>query len=731
MKRRIISMSVFVLCGYMQHSYAPFADTVSYAVTVGANSSWGIVTGNGSVADGACDSQSLVGMTITNNNGAAGTLSGTAQKCYVCPSLSYGVSYWNPASVLGSVNLCALGELAGTTSSKAEECQGITFAAIGATTNSAVSSDQGSADESVQVLLKNLEDKYVTLKKTESTFPSQQSDGSAQLYAQVKQQLDFLGTVRAQLTPDEKKGHDFLSVPYLKFCAVASQEGPTGQSVNAAAQRLFGSVDVASYFPDQIFSVVLDMTAGGSTITANNVHRTAKDTERSGGPLVRAFQAGLIDSVSSDKFLQLFKEVTPLHTQTVIKKQTVGDPLVDRAVLEEVLFTHAGLMLGVHCIAGVEDPSAVLVNEGSFMAKGSRKMGKMSSLPQLCGKLSSMARYVRVLYTAPSSGKAVYNPQPIDTFYGVIVINQGRVQEAPVFVTSDNVFDTFIPSKFDKNAPFSTAVLKVAGGVDVWNAAGVNEYSGLKYRAVSLRLTSSKGTLINASSQIRVQEGSGGYQYKESTGDSVPVSISLVDTAYNLHSEVSSSESVQQFFAKDAAFPWAVIVHALNETGVSGTVNAQPTFKIVGLARLNPLQYGLSYLAHESGSQMMVPFTTDLLVQAPFVLYNELVFPDAQNARAPKTTTQGLLSADSKSLSIPAINQHFVKYKGVLQYKWATDFTMQDALIKNILILKKQYLTADQMVTDKMLSLLSGAGSTQDVVSVETKTIQLVSTVGV
>lgn len=277
-------------------------------------------------------------------------------------------------------------------------------------------------------------------------------------------------------------------------------------------------------------------------------------------------------------------------------------------------------------------------------------------------------------------------------------------------------------------------MLRVDGGVDMWNAAGVNQYSGLKYRAVQLRLTSAQGVLINASYQIQIEEGSGGYVYKDQSADSTSAGIVLVDAAHNVRTEIAQTDLITKFFAHAPSMPWAVVVQVVNQAGIGGQPNPQPSVKVVGLARLNPLHFPLTYLAHESGSQMIVPISTDVLFQSPFQLYNELVSPDEVGKVALKSAAPTTQTVEGTALSLNPVNQNFVKYKGALSYSWQTDFTMLDALKGSLASLKKQYITADKITTEGVLQLVTEAVANQnpekDMVRVETKTIQLVDVSG-
>ena len=452
-----------------------------------------------------------------------------------------------------------------------------------------------------------------------------------------------------------------------------------------------------------------------------------KSSSKFGGVVTRAVEAGLLKNNSAQELLERFGTVAQKDVAAILNKyaqasQATPSIIADRALLQEAFFAHVALTTGLQVTAEIENQTAITINDGFLsMYKGA---GHQVTPTELSTKLYNASRYVRGINTISSSGRTALNPQPVDTFYGAVVINQGTYQDAPVSLTTGMLFMSGVSIE-----PNSAGILPVVDGVDSWNVAGINEYSGLKYRSIPFTVTQTSGEVLETSMELQIDEGKGGMVYGSQSTVLTPAGITLVDTLNNIRTTITITPLIEQFFKVAPTAPWGVIVQVVNEKNRAGQINPQPSFKPVGLVRFNSLQFPLTYVASDLSGMLVRPFTLDKVLSGPFSMYSQIAALNPV-AITPDKVDVGQI-AKNTVVTITPTNINYAKYKGALGYKWGTEHSMQDAFKGSMQALKTQFFTKSKLTNDALLSLVTAADSSNDaqqmVVKTAGKTFELFS----
>ena len=254
--KRFIFSAVLVASNLL---YAPFSDTMNYSLLLSEKSPWGVNAYTGASLQDSCKVDSLKAMSIVNNQGKSGLFVGKTSRFLLCPSLDFGVKYWNPIAVVNNLNPCYTEKFSPLSGKKiVDNCKGITaMLADGSGWARAASSFK--VDPTTHKLQSALEQKYgyVTDDK-KSSYKT--------LYDTINSQLTFLSSLKDRVDSLEP-GEGFYSVPYLKFCALYNgTDSVTTNELNKLSEELFGKgVDVSAYFPESTFTMSLDLTVGSQS----------------------------------------------------------------------------------------------------------------------------------------------------------------------------------------------------------------------------------------------------------------------------------------------------------------------------------------------------------------------------------------------------------------------------------------------------------------------------------
>jgi len=694
---------VYLTCLFVMGSsslYAPFSDDLEYSIMLTEKSPWGINAYTGASLEKQCKIDDLKVISIANNQGKAGEFSGKTPRFLLCPSLPFGVVYWNPVAMINTLNPCYTDTFSPLTGKKvADNCQGVSaLVTAGSGTTTALNSSV--TDEVLKKLASKLEKKF-------SYISADQKDQYKSLYTTIHDQLTFLTTAKTQGAP-LKPGEDYFSISYLKFCSMYNdKDSVTAYELNKVGKEIFGDdVDVSSYFPNNAFQMILDLTVGSHVTTGSTQYVGHQSSAKVGGVLARAVEAGLLKEPSAKELLEHFGTVTQKDVAAMVDKYsgasvTGVSSIADRALLQEAFFVQAALATGLQVTAGVSDQTSVNLNEGFFSTFGA---GHQVTPTELCTKLYHMSRYMRGINTIDSSGRTALNPQPVDTFYGAVILNQGTDQGEPILITT-GLYGTKINSN-------TAGILTVSGAIDSWPVMGIDTYSGLKYRSVPFMVTTQSGALLESSMELQIDEGKGGIVYGSQNNSLTPAGVTIVDKMNNMRTTLTITPLIESFFSVAPTAPWGVVIQVVNEKNSVGQINPKPSFKLVGLVRFNPLQFPLTYQASDLTDTVIKPFTTDKVLEGPFEIYAQIAALDPVSITPDKVDVGEVVH--NKVVTTTPTNINFVKYRGSLAYKWGATHSMQDAFKGSMKILKTKYFTRDKLTNDTLLSLVTAADQSQD-----------------
>ncbi len=736
--------------------YAPFSDDIEFNIELTDNSRWGVFYGSENPAElsMSCYGGDLEGVTIENNDAKGGMYSGTTSTLQLCPCTATGVSYWNPLSIIQKYDPCALSHLSPAGNGYSGDCAG-----------SALVLAEGKAIEGTSSGVSTQKAGYTKLMNVMSAQLDNIPDTSenhryAVLADTITQEADFLIKMSEVLNPDTSKGQSFLSVPYLRFCTSYGQNFLTSSSLEKTSESLFGSgVDVSTYFPDGKFVAAVKM--GSPAInTSGAVRGVQKGSSLFGGVLIRAQEKGYIKQATGEDILKVVGPVTPAQAQKVIEKYAnVSGTLIDypniigdRALLEELFFLQLAMMQPMPIATGMYNPSvntirkAMIENNESYDStinvgiNAVINKGPFTDFPgtttktplsEIYANLFTMGRYVRGLNVDANNARPAYAPQPVDTFYGAIIVNNGTLSGGSVDILSSTNWMNYYPTG-------SVGFFAIDdGGVDQWTVAGINALSGLKYRKMTLQVMASSSGDTLGSIELQIEEGSGGSVYESGTQKVFPPGIALFDKVNNKRTTLSDSSTINEFFNLSPSAPWAVVVEATNEGGTS-----DPWFKLVGIARLNPEMFPLQYKAPgpQMGNLTFRPFNVEKFFSARSKLYENLVKMHGTKVDVKMSGTRNGQNVELGQVTTPEVNMNLVKFNGALNYGWGGTTPLITALNSIEQIMNGAFLTRDlskpinqQINGAQMKQLVKNATTNNNpkgiLVPVSTKTFGLLSVV--
>lgn len=685
-----------------------YGSNVGYEITVPAQSRLGLFQTDKSITTlgSDCLATDLSGSTVNNNNGTAGVLKGTVSALQICPCMQNGVSYWNPLAVVNAHNPCTI--TSSTFSPVANKnlsgtCQGseALFGAVGA--------NESSANASMT------SDQTKMMTDLASKFAYVSADKEYQdRHDLVQEQALFLINAAQDLKPDPANGKDYLSVPYLKFCTAFSQSFVTSNSLNDASKELFG-VDTSTYFPSNQFVFALDLQNDTPVNVQQNdvIRERHKGSDKWGGVLMRAVEQGYIDlslaggsdsgfffaapttgGQSAKTFLKQVKPITPDRAQALIAKYANASGSLssypniagERAMLEELVMLHLAMMQPLTFGAGMNNPSYATIsnppsgqkidNTGTDATIDIQQFQVYNNvinpepLSRVYSQLFYSASYLRGLLVGAGGNRATYAPQPVDTFYGVVIINNGTFHGAKTQV---------IQGLF--GAPCLTGqvmMIKASGGIDSWQAAGTNPESLEKYRSISLSFlydasgsgssgAASYAPAMQGTVEIHIEAGKSDITSNTSEAAIRAPGIAITHTANEVRSTVQATPLIQNFFNESPLSPWAVVIEIINKTDSNGITSPEPTFQVVGLARLDPNDFASTCQAGDLSGITLQPFTVDMVFNARNIIANQI------KAMPGMSIKQG-------NISVPETNMNLVKFNGALSYGWGGSVPISKAL---------------------------------------------------
>lgn len=698
---------VLLVIGSIQTAHSGFQTTIGYTFFFPAKSTWGLFDGKGVTGSVLAQSPGVASLkesTVNNNNGNAGVLKGSISEIQIVPSLPAGVTYWNPLSIINSIQPCLLETFIPNAQQLSAACQSPEVLMID---KQKISSSTG--------ITNDLDKKFAAL--------SSLSDKAFQreyqlLYESLKSNLTNLMTIKNNVHDDP----NFYSALYLKFASTYGGQFINQAALEKAQNTLFSNdTDVSTYFKEAVFPVVADLTnSADSSLSLNQNSISGNSSTFISGPLVRALGGSNIDmnplltQVSWQNFSAVQKFLTSINNASV------GMSVYNRARLTELFFLYLGILMGSNIVAGAPTYDKAFCADSSCPGNSwcpvPAPCEKMNIMPfsfysisshqcfaQMCSKLAAAARYVALLHDATTKNK--YACQPVDRFYGMIVLNQSSYT-----ISSDT---TLIK-------PGQVGVLKASPGVDMWNATGINPDSNYKYRSVLGNLLKDNQS---KSIELRVEENFDSKTYDVSK-TYVP-GITICNGITKTQRDIVSKGYLENFFKVDSAVGWAVVLQIAEPTATDGTSSI--VFNMVGLARLNSYDFPLVYRAPGLEASSVGAFSATQLWQAPFVMYTKIVassFADSQwklcSTSAPQLSPLGTItiapftitlpgSTSTKTLTPSGVNPYYISYMSALNADYGSKVSLKSLLASNIDTIKKSYFTLQDLNATTLISLVTKA----------------------
>lgn len=707
MYRYIQLFFIYVLCMGTSVLHTQFADTLSYAIHFPATSTWGlfqsdIVGKNLAVSAAISD---LKGSTIITSQGGKRFLTGKTKEIQIVPSLPQGVTYFNPLNSMEP--LLVKGFVSSTITDTA--CQSPEVLLVDGVTTSATKTDVSS--DNTSIFRKTLEERYNhMLQKQDALLQPYYK----KLYDELKKPIESLESIKKEVTDTS----DFFSLLFLKFAATYGNQFINADLITSVNKTYFGTdIDMSTYFKDAVFPVVMDLRSISNGLYPMVIESAngSGDLATRSGPLVRAFNKGkfvnnvldVSSLISASPFflpidIQKFLE-TPLDQWNI---------LANRARITELFFLYLGVLFGSNCVVGAptydESFCADSSCPGNSWCPIPSPCSKMSIAPfsfyhenthycfaQVCSKLAAAARYVYLLHDVQSQEKLEMPVQPVDTFYGMVVINESSYT---------------ITSNASIVQPGQVGMLSCSPGVDIWDIGGINEESHYKYRSLACNVIKGEES---RTVELKVEE-----TFDDSSYDPkqlyVPV-VSFINGLNNTQKDVVRNKEFDDFFKVDRSMSWALVMQ-LVESSVEGGASTL-TFNIVGLARLNPYDFPLVYRGPGLEQLGVGSYSSAQLIESPFIMYTKIVASqyDAQkwsltsSSSIPNMKPLNPISLDpltiridlntTKTITPTSINPYYVLYNSALQHTYGSKNTLQTLLQKSMQIIKESYVTYDLFTT--------------------------------
>lgn len=697
---------------------ADFQQNIKYILFVPTYSTWGVfktqnVSGSALAQNAGVDL--LQKCSIDNNMGKKGTLTGSMSEFQLVPSLLQGVEYWNPLSIINSIQPCLLESFIANNNQLPSNCSAPEVLMIDK--SSIIPTQKSNVSSSI------LTQRYQALmaEKENAFLKDYQS-----LYSLVEQDLNTMIAIKQAMTNNS----NFYSTLYLKFAATYGNQFINKAQLQQAQSTLFGSdTDISTYFKDGIFPVVCDLTVSNKERLIGANSTTSFLTVSNGGPFVRAAQIDNLDA-SKINVENIINQIPLLNFSQIITflnnasdSFVASNSIYNRARVTELFFLYLGILMGSNMIAGAPTYDESFCSDTSCPGNGwcpiPSPCEKMNTIPfsfyssgshycfaQVCSKLAAAARYVSFLHDINSQRATSYTVQPVDRWYGMIVLNQSSYT-----ITSNDV----------AIAPGQVGMLKAPPGVDIWDVQGVDIESNYKYRSLLCNLF--KGNDVQ-SIELRVTENFEKSQYTPAQIYIPP--ITLYNHTTKLQQDIVATEYLQSFFNFDPATGWAVVVQIAEEPNTIGTFNL--ALRMVGIARLNSYDFPLVYRGPGLEQVSVGPFSAAQLWQAPFLVYTKIVAGQSSNKNwtlcstdtPPSLLPLAPVQLNSFTISIPTststktitpdpINPYYIAYKSALGYTFGSKNSLQQVLQNTLGILKKLHFTAEDLAVSPLISLIKKA----------------------
>ncbi len=331
------------------------------------------------------------------------------------------------------------------------------------------------------------------------------------------------------------------------------------------------------------------------------------------------------------------------------------------------------------------------------------------------------SRYIRGFGNSLGDGIKTTSTNPLDSFYGVLLINIAWLgSEKPNVVRGGKTIAHFNASEGDKHQnnvywiscgvnvssfqkevtfiPTRTVgVSRVEGGVDSWQGSQNS-------RVLSFVITDRDGSAA-FSSPIKIAVSGGDtikiVQYPASGGSkTVPVNA-----------------DAQKFLQRSSALPWAIVAVATNEPEGKAIAH-NPTLQVAGLIRLNPIDFPLKYQA-SNAPFIQQPFTAALLSEGASLFSQQII---GSAGFSGSSVTQHLQFGDCKDMSfdltlsttdeygmyIQPVNMALAKLRGALDYNWGTKYSMQQALAGGQRLLNGLFAQKERISGASILKQMEG-----------------------
>lgn len=700
-----------------------FQQSVGYTIFVPTGSTWGLFNGQGAVGAtlaATAGVDSLQKCTIINNEGKAGKITGTLNEIQIVPSLPKGVRYWNPLSQINAIQKCFLATFVPNQGQLTPTCQSPEVIMIDQQSSSTtLPRSTGASLSSV------LNKRYNAISSQENSVFGKEYEA---LYGTVSKDINDLITIKESMTDTD----DFFSVLYLKFAATYGNQFVNQAAIQQASQTIFGSdIDMSSYFQGGIFPVACDLADPNAV---NNVNVNVKvghwSSTTSAGPLIRALAMGLLNKNQFDvtSLLKQPPAMTYSDVQQLIEQLSngtgTGNMVYNRACVTELFFLYLSVLMGSNLIVGAP------TYDRSFCADGScpgntwcpipSPCEKMNTIPfsfystgnhqcfaQVCSQLAAAARYMSIIHSDQAT-KNRYVTQPVDRFYGMIVLNQSS------YTLASN--DTMI-------APGQVGMLKGAPGVDMWYVSGINPDSNYRYRSVSCNLVKNNE---NKWVELRVEENFDQTTY-DVTKTYVPA-VTIRNGSTQTQRDIVSKGYLENFFKVDPGVGWAVVLQMVEQPADDGTSSI--VLNMVGLARLNPYDFPLVYRGPGLDTISVGAFSAEQIFQAPFLVYAKIVASQNKqgswplcltdtppqltplgNTQVAPFTIQTLTNTKPQTVTPDPINPYYIAYKSALSADFGSKGTLQMALQNTITPIKKSYFTLDDLAMTPLVKLIKEASN--------------------
>lgn len=386
-----------------------------------------------------------------------------------------------------------------------------------------------------------------------------------------------------------------------------------------------------------------------------------------------------------------------------VKSGNLNAIMQERALLLEAFFVHCGLLFSTQVVPG-DTTNTQKINIGSLLQSAlppeATALNVIYQLPETCGLFYNLARYMRGFGQSIGTNVTTVATRAIDSFYGVIVINNGwygaytqpQNFEDEGGVVKNNIYWVKSGITFNDNSLEQTFIKQ--GAIGIAKASGVfNGANANNQRVMSFKFTDKDGS-INFTSDTALNQ----ITLTQNSNQSMPT-VMVGNTPISM-------KPVQSILKSSIALPWALVVEVINVPTATGGYTLEPVLKVRGIVRLNPSDFPLSYQM-PAASFITQPFNASFLMQG-FSFFKQLIESTAQMTSNVswygsfgncnnEIVSLTMSSTDIHGMYFQPLNIALAKYYGALEYQWGTNYTMEAALNGSNSAIQSLFLKQSQL----------------------------------